>query len=832
VTAVGRWRTSIERAATLHRQAAAIVEVAEQALDGYAPEPTPPHEHAEQHELAAALQALAAELAPGWLGAPLDAFPPGAHLPAPGTGTQLPRYVRLGLAQPRDDDGVRFPVVVPLLGVGNLAIDADVRDARAAGLLTSVLLRLVAATPAGALRIRPVDATGTLFTPFRALMSANLMTPPVADRESLRAVLSEAEDWVREPGWETLLLVIASLPELADAADLARIATLAEAGPASRLHLIVAGWPPPPVTEDLAQRPLALTTQVTLRNPYAIVGDPPGGTFGTTKALNSPVYLDACPPLDSVRQVCAQLSAHVTTSGSTLTELLPSKLWRESSAEGLAAMVGLAGDNRVTLYLSELTPHWLVGGTPGTHRDAFLTNVLYGLSTRYAPTELALYLLDLKDVETASQYALLPHVRAVALHPDREYCLAVFQELDQELARRIEACEQAGAARFADLKAEAQNEMPRIVCLVDGFDTLVRSTNPIARRTLDSLARKGRAYGIHLILAAADLRGFESLYAKRDSPLGQFPVRVALAGGSAVLDRSNQAATALRPGEAIVNTAGGLGGPQGASRAHERLITFPDPLSDPTALTALRHRLWEARPAQVGPPQVFNGRVPHRLPESIPPTAPTAPPVVYIGRTIDFHLSLAGFALGHEPGRHLAVLGPSEAGADILESAARSLTAQHTPGTVEFVLASFNAGQASVARSADQALRAIGHRSRMVDSLGFKEVVSDPALTHTYILGFGLDGAPDVGLGPLLLDGPARGVHLIGWWRGLRRFREESNGTPVGLVILNLPAAEAAMLVGEAAADWQPRPNRALLHDPADGRTSLIQPFVQSGQSR
>ncbi|HKS98214.1 MAG TPA: cell division protein FtsK [Rugosimonospora sp.] len=812
---MARRRVSIERAAALQRRVTAVADVAQEALDGYAPEAAPVQQYAEQHELAARLRAAATQLVPDWLGASLDVFPSSSPLPAPGAGTELPRYVRLGVAQPVDD--ARFPVVVPL---GNLAIDADARDTRAAGLLSSLLLRLVAATPAGMLYVRAVDATGTVFGPFGALVPAGLMAEPAADAAGLRAALDEAEEWVREPGRQVMLLVVASLPELTEDADLDRIAALAQDGPANRLHLIVAGWPPPPLTRDSPEQPLRHATQVTLRNPYAIVSDPPGGTFGAAHALNSPVYLDDCPPAESIHQVCAQVAAQAAANGSTLAELLPRKLWQEDATAALAVTVGRAGDTSLTLQFSELTPHWLVGGGPGAETPAFLMNILYGLSTRYSPADLVLYLLSFREEEglpaqfvpAAGDRSWMPHVRAATVSPDRAYALAVLRDLETQLAER-------------------QTNTPRVVCVIEDFDVLVRGDDRTANEALallDSLARKGRTCGVHLLLSASSLHGLEALRTRRDSPLGQFPVRIALTGGGDVLDRLNQAANDLSLSEAVVNTAGGLGGPVGASRAHERLVTFPDPLRRPEILATLRHRLWEARPPGAAPPHVFDGRTPQHLPAALP-VAPH--PTAYLGRLMDVPLSLAGFTLSPEPGRHLAVLGPSELGADILDCAARSLAMQHRPGSVDFVLASFAAARASVARLLDQSLRTVGHRSRMVDAAGFKEIVDDPDLTCTYVIGFGLDAAPGAGLQPLLVGGPARQVHLLGWWRGLRRLREETDGTPAGLVVLNLPAAEASLLVGDAAMDWQPRPNRALLHDRDSGRTDLILPFVHSGRS-
>ena len=106
------------------------------------------------------------------------------------------------------------------------------------------------ATPAGALLIRAVDATGAVLTPFGALADAGLLPPPAVDVAGLRAVLTEAEQWVapgasgRRRHDRTLLLVVAALPESTGPTDLARIEALAEQGPAAGLHLVVAGWPP------------------------------------------------------------------------------------------------------------------------------------------------------------------------------------------------------------------------------------------------------------------------------------------------------------------------------------------------------------------------------------------------------------------------------------------------------------------------------------------------------------------------------------------------------------------------------------------------------------
>ncbi|MFI7543007.1 FtsK/SpoIIIE domain-containing protein [Actinoplanes sp. NPDC049599] len=849
----------IDQAAALHRQAEATVEAAAAALESQGPSAIDP---LEQHHLAEELRAAAGELAPGWLGAPLDAQ--SANTPL--GGTYPPQFVRLGMAQPLDD--ARFPAVIPLLGTGHLTVDADARDPRVAGLLRCLLLRLLAAAPAGSLLVRAVDGIGggTVFSPFAALADAGLLSPTATDRAQLRDVLTEAEKWLRPVRGgavrrgrrdRMMLLVIASLPELTEGADLVRIAALAQQGPESGLHLIVAGWPPPPLTPETTQAPLPRTTQISVRNPYAVIGDPPGVTFGSipeAKWLNAPVFLDDDPPPHLVDSVCRELAAHsAAASQVTLADLLPDpaeEIWSGDAADGLGTTVGHDGDIPLVLRFNDLTPHWMVGGRSGAGKTAFLINVLYGLGTRYGPDELNLYLLDFKEgvsfaefVPTQRDRTWLPHARAVGVESDREYGLAVLRELDAEMTRRSVAYKRAGVTRFADLRAVAADEgrgrpMPRILCVIDEFQVLLAGNDPMAGEAvqlLESLARKGRSYGIHLILASQTVLGVEALYAKRDSIFGQFPVRIALPGGGDVLEPTNDSAAGLPLGTAVVNTAGGLGGPRGATRGHERIVRFPDPHADRAVLSDLRHKLWGARDPEATPPRIFAGYARQHLADD--PTYRSAlagrggRPAALLGRVIDVNLSTAAFPLDSSPGRHLAVFGSRPDGAEVLEAAARSVAAFHSPRTTRFVICSLVAEGDEIAK----ALAAeIGHRQEVVvvDAAGLSAELDLDRPAYRVV--FGMDAMSPGTLPSLrrvLREGPGRGVHLLSWWRGLRRFSEETGGSAgredvAGLVFLNVPQQDVCMMLGKSL-DWQPRENRALMHDRHADRTVTIVPFVE-----
>ncbi|WP_239133380.1 FtsK/SpoIIIE domain-containing protein, partial [Rugosimonospora africana] len=625
------------------------------------------------------------------------------------------------------------------------------------------------------------------------------------------------------------------------------------------------------------------------------------------RGLAAPVTVDTSVPAGLVSAVAATVGERLARqSALSFAELIPEQLWTESSVDGLRTAVGRSGPAPVELAFDDATPHWLIGGRTGAGKTVLLLDVLYGLAARYSPDELALYLLDFKEgisftefTPTARDPSFIPHARAVGIESDREYGVAVLRELRGQLNRRAAALKRDAATTLAELRRGGQGDigpsamprdeasrssgpgpadigppavprdeasrssgprladiaMPRIVVVIDEFQVLFERTDRLAAEAtalLEELARKGRSYGIHLVLASQTVSGVEALYGKTDSIFGQFPLRIALPGGSGVLDTLNPAAEGLSLGSAIVNSAGGLAGA-------DVTVRFPDAHVDRAGVAEVRHRIFEQRVPGAAPPAVFAGYATRHVEED-PTFRGLAPgkrrPVALVGRVLDVAQSTALFALDATPGRHLAVVGTSALGADVLHAATVSVARQHAPHAARFLVAPLAAGADDVADETMRELRAAGHTVTVLDAQGLRDelhkLAAGPGTAEhgrTYLVVFGVDAASGMlgardpssfhsghdDLRSVLRSGPAGGVHLLGWWRGLRRLADDIGGTSNRedvscLVALNVPGAELGLYLGEVDLAYQPRPNRALLVDRDEQRISLLVPFVRPGR--
>ena len=163
-------------------------------------------------------------------------------------------------------------------------------------------------------------------------------------------------------------------------------------------------------------------------------------------------------------------------------------------------------------------PHAVVIGMTGAGKSELLTSWVVALCAAHTPAQLGFLLVDFKGGRTFDHLAPLPHVTGVLTDLDEPTTLRAIESLRAEVRYRERTLADAGA-RDVD---EAGNVLGRLVIVVDEYAALV-SAHPVLHEVFGDLAARGRALGIHLILAAQRANGVF-----RDAVLANAPLRIAL----------------------------------------------------------------------------------------------------------------------------------------------------------------------------------------------------------------------------------------------------------------------------------------------------------------
>jgi DNA segregation ATPase FtsK/SpoIIIE, S-DNA-T family len=211
--------------------------------------------------------------------------------------------------------------------------------------------------------------------------------------------------------------------------------------------------------------------------------------------------------------------------------------------------------------------HGLVGGDVRMGKTNLLHVLISQLALRYPPEELELYLLDFKEVEfDAYLTERLPHARAITSRTDREFGLSMLRRFHDEIDRRARLCREARVTDLPDYRLATGQVLPRALVIMDEFQVLFSEEDRLAReagRLLADIAKRGAAFGLHLLLATQSPGGPLAAYLR--PVYEQMALRIALgctqpSVSQAILGEGNDAATKLiRAGDAIYNDRRGEG---------------------------------------------------------------------------------------------------------------------------------------------------------------------------------------------------------------------------------------------------------------------------------
>ena len=463
---------------------------------------------------------------------------------------------------------------------------------RARSLLQALVLRLATATGPGTVRFALADPVGQgrhLSAFLRLPAQLRVGTGVAARPAEVEALLTTLTDHVVEVTQRRLtnvydsveaynaattgvlvpyhVLVLAGFPAGVDDQAAALLGSLARNGPRAGLYILATLDPGQEMPRGFDLTALtALSTNLALDSRGDLTWDDPDFGRSAIEPDQMPAASRANPWLDAVG--AAASSAARDLSFGRIAVAGPRR-WSGVTTDGLDVQIGVDGKGEPQRFVMGVrgVHHGLVGGDVRMGKTNLLHVLISQLALCYPPEELELYLLDFKEVEfDAYLTERLPHARAITSRTDREFGLSMLRRFHDEIDRRARLCREARVTDLPDYRRATGQVLPRALVIMDEFQVLFSEEDRLAReagRLLADIAKRGAAFGLHLLLATQSPGGPLAAYLR--PVYEQMALRIALgctqpSVSQAILGEGNDAATRLvQAGDAIYNDRRGEG---------------------------------------------------------------------------------------------------------------------------------------------------------------------------------------------------------------------------------------------------------------------------------
>lgn len=184
--------------------------------------------------------------------------------------------------------------------------------------------------------------------------------------------------------------------------------------------------------------------------------------------------------------------------------------WRDLVAAGsapadpLAFPLGVGVEGKIIWgnLAGAATCHALVAGASGSGKSEFLKALVASLVTRNSPRNLRLSLIDPKRLTFTSLHGLAHLAQPVIVEPARTF--AVLEKTLRDMEERYRLLAREGFENLAQRLAAGRDDLPWHVIIFDEFADLVLhggAEKKAFEQQVSRLAAKGRAAGLHLVLA-------------------------------------------------------------------------------------------------------------------------------------------------------------------------------------------------------------------------------------------------------------------------------------------------------------------------------------------
>ncbi|MFP6073131.1 FtsK/SpoIIIE domain-containing protein [Helicobacter pylori] len=287
------------------------------------------------------------------------------------------------------------------------------------------------------------------------------------------------------------------------------------------------------------------------------------------------------------------------------------KFWTESSQFKVSVPVGWDINHKEMCFeIGGAQNHTLICDHSGSGKSNFLHVLIQNLAFYYAPDEVQLFLLDYKEGVEFNAYTdpILEHARLVSVASSVGFGVSFLSWLCDEMQKRAELFKQFNVKDLSDYRKH--EKMARLIVVVDEFQVLFsdnKSTKAVEGH-LNTLLKKGRSYGVHLVLATQTMRGTDI----NPSFKAQIANRIALpmdAEDSSSVLGDDAACELVRP-EGIFNNNGG-------NRKYHTKMSIPKAPDDFKSFLTKIHAEFNQRNLAPIDRKIYNGETPLKMPNTL-----------------------------------------------------------------------------------------------------------------------------------------------------------------------------------------------------------------------
>lgn len=286
------------------------------------------------------------------------------------------------------------------------------------------------------------------------------------------------------------------------------------------------------------------------------------------------------------------------------------KFWTESSQHEVSVPVGWDINHKeVCFEIGNEQNHTLICDHSGSGKSNFLHVLIQNLAFYYDPDEVQLFLLDYKEGVEFNAYTdpILEHARLVSVASSVGFGVSFLSWLCDEIQKRAELFKQFKVKDLSDYRKH--EKMPRLIVVIDEFQVLFSDNSTKGKesveRSLNTLLKKGRSYGVHLVLAAQTMCGSDIDSSFKAQIANRIALPMDAEDSSKILD-DDAACELVRP-EGIFNNNGG-------HKKYHTKMSIPKAPDDFKSFLTKIHAEFNQRNLAPIDRKIYNGEIPLKMP--------------------------------------------------------------------------------------------------------------------------------------------------------------------------------------------------------------------------